>query len=735
MKIIKHRTVIVFALALMLVGIWGCEDKEDVTNITMEMNEDAEVEVTARVLSYPAGIALSGAEYTLIHNGATGASDADGYFQLNGLAPGSYQLLLSAVGYAPVRVALTLNPQNLKATNYSTHLDLRMIETTGSAQMTVFAAPEGTPLANAEVEVVGAGYPYGYYYHTIESSALPEPAMTDSNGVVEFSNLPATGVTIAVSAHDVDGDGVPEYGALMEHFSLQSGVTEERVVVLVPYEGQDVEVVYTDLPYYGNRFMGTVASIVYSSPMNTAPGHFDVQMTHDNYPYDEVAVTGTWTSPIRLEIEPQEVLSDPNRDYNINITAESEGGVVVQYSTRLYWVNSAGGAPGGDCEDVVTDLALGYSSENIDFATTGVWLTWSAVGCAGGYKIYGKDDRNNMSWVHLRDENTDYETGAITAFCDLPSTFDRYQVDGFMTPFAGTTVSFCVVPLRAVDTSPGDAHAILDVVDNVMPGIMDVVQTGDGINDTGQPGIIAFKVIFSEYVHPATNDPIILFEENGGDPDFILDPADGSWEWENGRRQGTFTFPLGDGQDASGDSYRVRIIDIQDLSGNLVSGQTQVWWKDIEAWGSEYDFETSNQGWTRSGEGWAWGSPSIGPGSGHASVNCWGVTLDVQHGDNWDTEVVSPIIYVPAVAPTLEFWSWYELDYYDDYVYVYVDHDGGSTLLTSFNNDVESWQLREYGLYSFANQHVRIRFQFTSDNYGTYDGFFFDDLRVYSNTK
>jgi hypothetical protein len=433
-----------------------------------------------------------------------------------------------------------------------------------------------------------------------------------------------------------------------------------------------------------------------------------------------------------LTIEPLEALTSTSMDYDLTITVYSQMGDVYSLSRTLYWITGTGPSPGGDCEELVADLGLMPESLAIDHNTTSVYLTWSAVWCAGGYRIYAQDDRNNPNWVYLRDEPTDYETGTISAWCELPASFDRYQVDGMQTPFAGTAVTFCVVPERAADTNPGGEHGTVIVRDNVVPSLAQVIQIGNGYNDTGDDTFIEFKVLFSEYINPATEDPTIEFAESGGDPAFVLDPQNATWIWQNGRREGRFSFTLSPGQNATEDLYRVSITDMRDLAGNLAAGQTSSAWQTIEVWGAQFDFETSTQGWTRTGQGWEWGIPTIGPGGAHSGTRCWGTTLNAQYQDNWDTSLSSPEIYVPATSPYLEFWCWYETDSYDDFVYVYVDHDGGSEQIARYDGYQSEWQLKTFNLSSYANERVQIRFRFTSDSYGTYQGFFLDDVRVYS---
>jgi len=132
-----------------------------------------------------------------------------------------------------------------------------------------------------------------------------------------------------------------------------------------------------------------------------------------------------------------------------------------------------------------------------------------------------------------------------------------------------------------------------------------------------------------------------------------------------------------------------------------------------------------------SGDCWLWGTPSIGPESGHDSDRCWGVTLSENYGVNWVGTLGSLEFLVCDESPRLSFFCWYRLDAYDDYVRVMVvDQAGERHELAAITATFESWKELSYPLDYFKGQRIRGEFRFTSDSYGTYPGFFVDDVHI-----
>jgi hypothetical protein len=728
LKTLPKASLLIVLFASVLMVIAGCTE-EPITNVYIEEPTDSYT-LTGRVVSLPGGEPVAGATYSLPSGSQTGTCDQDGYFKVANLSAGTYQVVVSATGYATSRVYMAMTTP-LNKDNINHFKDFYLLENSSDLQLTVRSQDLGEVLHGVTVEVVAAEFPEGVYGHQIDPSSLTSTGQTDENGQVTLTGLPASGVWIAARAFDVDGDDEPDYGTQTSRFLLQAEGTTSGHLVMPTYTGDAPSIVATNLPEaYGSAIVAPSIYFIFSVPMQTS-GSTTVSLTEDNYPYEDIPLTATWTSDVRLEVTPIEPLANANMDYDFRLTANSEDGLPFSYyRNNISW--QTGTDPvGGDCEEVVTDLvAEDPTGAEIDYDTTNIMLTWSAVPCSGGYRIYASDNLNNPQWVYIQDEPTDYEAGIITTVCTLPSTFDRYDVDGIQTPFAGTEVTFCVVPMQALISTPGDPHGTAMVMDETAPAVPQVLQIDESINNSDGPEKLEFRVLFSEFIDPAVADPVFEVTEAGGDPAFALDPAGATWIWNAGRFSGRFVFELPAGADASGDNFRVTITDLADLSGNTITGPVSTSWQTMVPWGGNFDFENSPQGWTQSGPGWAWGTPTIGPGGAHSGLHCWALALDSAYGDNWITDLFSPQLVVPGSDPILTFWCWYELDSYDDYVNVYASNGVNEIALESFNGYSSEWTEVSFSLSQFAGQEIYLRFNFTSDSYGTYSGFFLDDVII-----
>lgn len=451
-----------------------------------------------------------------------------------------------------------------------------------------------------------------------------------------------------------------------------------------------------------------------------------VTFSRQSYPTGPVGVSLTWPMTHRLEVSPMVTLED-GASYALYVNCVSAAGVRRSFNYSFAFQQSAGGGGSGTCPDVVTDLTVAAGQPPIDFDTVTLDVEWTAVPCAGGYNIFAKDDRNNSAWVFLKNEPTDYEYGVISSSVTLTPGFDLYQADGIQTPFAGIDVTLAAVPVNAVDPNVDSGHGQIVVSDQVAPSIADAYQIGGGLNNTGSPTVVELDASFSEYVNISTPDPTIEIQEAGGDPAFALNPADGIWTWDSGRRSGKFRFTLLPGENASGDQFRIRVTDLADFSGNLTPGQSASAWATIRSVGDSFDFEDSPQGWAVNGVGWEWGMPIQGPSAAHSGTFCFGTDLDAYTQYGWDSSLTSPPIRVPLTAPTLDFWYWSYFGY-NQFCDVLVN---GQQLLR-FSYTATSWTFRQIPLDAFAGQLVTVVFRFDSVNGQSYshEGIFVDDVAI-----
>ncbi len=101
-----------------------------------------------------------------------------------------------------------------------------------------------------------------------------------------------------------------------------------------------------------------------------------------------------------------------------------------------------------------------------------------------------------------------------------------------------------------------------------------------------------------------------------------------------------------------------------------------------------------------------------------------------------------------ALSASLNFWTKWEIEAGYDYVKVEVSNDGGSTWIPlcgkytkpgNSNQDLGNplydgvqsvWVFEEMSLNNYIGQTIKIRFQLVSDQFLSFDGFYFDDLAV-----
>jgi hypothetical protein len=722
---------------LTAIAVTSCND--DTVKVFMPTYK-VEASFSGRVLSIPGEATVQGATFRLEGTTITGTSDSQGVINIAGLTEGSYQLSVSASDHAATRLRFEVAGGG--ATSGPIHLqrDVYLAQKTGRLRMSLVVAATGQPAGGANVELkdwtLPSGYPYQASDQEVDDPSVPRQVIADSSGVVELSGLPATTGYVTVQPYDSNGDGLPECTEFGTSVILRPNAVVERLVFL-SRDYSSVDVVSSNLN--GGTLTDPEIFLVYSAVMDTLRQSTQVALTKQ-YSDTPVPVFFFWASRFRLVIRP--TVSVEQGYYRVQVSTRSAAGLPHSWSTNFNWTPGVD-PPAGSCSSPVTDFRLSPTADPIDFNSVDVPLEWSALACAGGYRVYARDDRNNPDWVLVQTEPTDYDAGTITTTCRLPdnstASFDRYRIDGIQTPFAGITVTFCVVPIKAANQRPGGSHATLSVSDVVAPRLTSLYQVGSGRNDTGRSMTLSFRPGLSEFVDPSVAAPSLEIKEAGGDANYTLNPAEGVWRWDAGRSGGEFSFTLSDGVDASGDSVRVVWNGLKDLSGNAVTGPIRSQWARIEGWGNDFDFEGSGQGWTRSGQGWAWGTPAIGPGQAHSGTGCWGTSLSLPFGTSWNTDLTSPYLFVPNDVPVLTFWYCSNVGS-SDVCRVQI-LEAGSTLdlvSYSYNYGDLTWQTANngsgYSLDAYAGKLIRVRFHFESYSYsyGSYAGFFLDDVRISS---
>jgi len=165
------------------------------------------------------------------------------------------------------------------------------------------------------------------------------------------------------------------------------------------------------------------------------------------------------------------------------------------------------------------------------------------------------------------------------------------------------------------------------------------------------------------------------------------------------------------------------------------------------------DFESDNGGFTLIND-WQHGAPTTGPGSAWSGDNVVGTLISGQYTEGpLLSELTSPEIAI-GDEPVLTFYHWYTTENTYDGGNVKISTDGGSTwalitpedgydgeLSSSFENpiggeqaffgDHGSWQMETIDLSAYADQTVRVKFDYGSDSSViTGDGWYIDDFHI-----
>lgn len=721
-----RTSLISFFLIGILLGTFGGCDSDDVTYISLP-NPTVTYRLTGRVLDHAYGLPLAGASYAILGSDHSGTCDDLGVFQVDDLTEGTYQIILSSPGYATVRTNIHLSAavKRIEAV-----VDFQLVTTSGSVVLKVYGEPDGVPLQGVTISVSDVRMSaYGNTYE-FDPASYTASGVTDSTGSVTLTGIPNALVTFSAAPHDIDDDGVMDYGNADIDFDLREFVAPPDPIMMPLLGATEPILMQSNIPNNGYSLVGSSnVWILFSHEIDPATVFVEITLEQDNPPYEPIPVTAEWTSPIRLQCSPVVELNNDAMDYELVITITSDDGWIYLLSRRFYWITGSLNLD-GDCDETVTELTLDPIQPPFDYDTRSFSLSWPAVTCSSGYNLYARDDRNNQDWVLLLTDSTDYEWGVVETTCLLPEFFDRYQVDGLLTPLAGINVSFCIVPVDATNPAPGSPHAVLQVADGTAPSIQRVEVTGGAFNDTSEMTPLQISLLFSEFVAVDSPDPILFIAELGGDPGFALDPMEATWSWDNGRHSGTFLFMIPPGVDASGDEVTMMLDNLIDLSGNS-TGTLATEAITLSAYNGVFDFEFGSQGWTTVGDGWEQGVPSNGPQTGFNSMQCWGVALSGTYGNSWNGSLFSPEVLVCGDTPSLSFYCWYSLYSYGDYVLLRViDEDGRVHELDSFTSSYENWMQRSYPLLSFVGQRIQVQFQFTSDSSLARSGFFLDDVHI-----
>ena len=145
------------------------------------------------------------------------------------------------------------------------------------------------------------------------------------------------------------------------------------------------------------------------------------------------------------------------------------------------------------------------------------------------------------------------------------------------------------------------------------------------------------------------------------------------------------------------------------------------------------DFETDGGGFTHSGvqDPWQWGVPTSGPGAAHSGTRVWATNLAGSYPSSCSASLEVPELLLPAgTHPVLEFWHWFQSEYWYDRGRVQISSNGGASWATlgEFEAHLGGYFQVSYDLTAYAGQTIRIRFLLTTDVSVNYPGWYIDDV-------
>jgi len=179
--------------------------------------------------------------------------------------------------------------------------------------------------------------------------------------------------------------------------------------------------------------------------------------------------------------------------------------------------------------------------------------------------------------------------------------------------------------------------------------------------------------------------------------------------------------------------------------GDLLTPQNEQIMVSCGTTGMNADFEVNNGGFTASPStnGWEWGTSSYA--GAHSGVKVWGTRLNTQYPNGATYSVTSPDVYI-GQGFVLEFYHRYDMEATYDGGNLKVSANGGSTwtLLNpeggyshtnvaalgepGYSGSLLNWSLARFNLSNYANQTLRFKWTFASDNMIQGQGWFIDDV-------
>jgi subtilisin family serine protease len=340
----------------------------------------------------------------------------------------------------------------------------------------------------------------------------------------------------------------------------------------------------------------------------------------------------------------------------------------------------------------------------------------------------------------------DASAGDVTVLMTPTGNPDEYSADIPPQSF-GTTVAYFVSAANTDGNTsyhpvgaPTDRHTF-DVTADITPPEIVHVPLGTTADQTG-PFTIEADVTDNVGLDPSGVS--LTWRKNGG-PTTTAAMTNGGGD--------TYAADI-PGPAALGDVFEYYILardvaTVPNIARDPHTGFHSLEIVDFYAW----DFESSDGGFSATGQDWEWGAPTAGPDSAQSGVNLWATKLASDYTSPSDSRLETATLVVPTsnAYAQLSFWQWYYAENNYDGGNVKISTDGGSswTILTPdigytgtasgmggepvFTGSTHRyWHKATFDLTAYKGQPVIIRWHFGSDSSVDYPGWYIDDVLIES---
>ena len=242
-----------------------------------------------------------------------------GHYAITNLSPGNYELTFSGSdGYAIMSAEENIPTlQEVGVTNMATSEDFHYTTTQDMSLYSLNAGLTGTVYTKQDDEnttLAGAGVTVIANYEEAFSPSWFS-AVTDSNGVYNFSNLPADETNIITMPFS---DGTYDYNiAFDEGVDLIPGETVTSDPIILQIATAEPFILTNN---FENNDFGLTESLTMTFSKTMDPSSFDITLSSQ---YGNVAFESSWTNDITLTIDPLVTLQ-ANTAYSLSLSGDSQ---------------------------------------------------------------------------------------------------------------------------------------------------------------------------------------------------------------------------------------------------------------------------------------------------------------------------------------------------------------------------------------------------------------------------